>query len=187
MLQVIFGILAGLIGFFAYVWYLRAILLGETHPNRMTWFIIAFVSWVILLTYHSSGADTTIWLPVGEALASSVIAILAIKHGVGGREERDLICLVGAILSLIVWKVFGSAFLGLIGGLAVDTFALWPTVIKSFKIPGEEDRPAWTMTQIANTFNILAINSLMIGIWIYPIWRFLLDGVVIYALYRRKR
>ena len=46
--QNIFGILAGILVFVAYVWYCRAINNGTTKPNRMTWVTVALVSWVLL-------------------------------------------------------------------------------------------------------------------------------------------
>ena len=186
-MQLVSGMIAGVFAFVGYVVYGRAILKGPTRPNRMTWFIIAIESWVLLLTYGHSGANTTIWVPASEAFAASVIAVLCIKRGVGGADKVDIICFFGATLSLVLWWYFDSSVVGLISGLMVDTFALWPTIKKSLKKPSQEDRPAWTLTQIANSFNLLAIDQFTFGVLLYPVWRFLLDGIVIYALYRKKR
>src|SRR3989338_3513799 len=158
-LQVIFGIIAGIFVFVAYVLYARAILEGSTRPNRMTWFIIAIESWILLLTYWYSGADTTIWVPVGEALVVSIVAVLSVKRGVGGTQKTDVICLVGAVLSLFLWWFFNSSVVGLIAGLSVDTFALYPTIKKSWKKPRQENQFAWDLTQVGNSFNLLAINQ----------------------------
>ena len=184
--KIIFGIIAGMLVFVAYIWYCKAIIKGTTKPNRMTWITIALISWVLLLTYKAGGADTTIWAPLGEAVAASVVAFLSIGRGVGGFEKTDIICFVGVIGSFILWQISGLSIVGLVSSLLVDTFALYPTIEKSWGKPNEEDRLAWTMTQIGNTLNILAINQLTLAILIYPIWRFLLDGVVVYALYRKK-
>ena len=130
-MNIIYGYLAGIFVFLAYLWYCRAIIKGTTKPNRMTWITIAFVSWLLLLSYQAGGANSTIWAPLGEVIAVSFVAFLSIRHGVGGFDKTDIICFTGALVSLLVWQISGLSVLGLLSGLLVDTFALWPTVMKS--------------------------------------------------------
>ena len=187
ILQNIFGIVAGIFAFVAYIVYAKAILRGSTKPSRMTWIIIALMSWILLLSYRFSGADTTIWVLVGEAFVVSFVAVISIKRGVGGTDKTDIVCLLGAIGSLFLWWIFNSSVLGLVASLTVDSFALWPTIKKSLKTPSHEDKLAWTLTEVSNTINLFAINRLIFGVVIFPVWRFLLDGIVIYALYRKRK
>ena len=80
-IKVVLGIIAGIIAFLAYIVYLISILRGKTKPNRATWWIWAFMGLVVGLSYHSSGAVNTIWVPYVEFLGPFSIAILSIKYG----------------------------------------------------------------------------------------------------------
>lgn len=181
-----FGIVAGIFSFSAYLFYIVAILKGTTKPSRATWFIWAVIGIILVASYRATGAEDTIWVPVSEAIAPTIIAILSIKYGVGGTDKTDILCFVGSLFSLVIWWVFDSALIALLTNLAIDFFAAIPTIIKSWKNPKEEDRFAWTLTQTGNLFNLFAIDRLIFAIAIYPVYTFIIDGLITGILYRKK-
>ena len=178
------GILAGIISFSAYLFYILSILRGQTKPSRTTWFILSFISVVIVASYDASGAEDTLWVAVSNAFASIVIALLSIKNGVGGSTRLDIFCFVGSVGSLILWWLTDSALLALIANLVIDLLALIPTMTKSWLRPEEEGRLAWTLTLIGNTLNFFAITEFTFGIIIYPIYFFVVDLIITIFLYR---
>ncbi len=182
----IFGIAAGIFSFSAYLFYIVAILRGTTKPSRSTWFIWAFIGIILAVSYRASGAEDTIWVAVSEAIAPTVIALLAIKYGVGGTDKIDIIAFAGSLFSLVLWWVFGSPIIALVTNLAIDFFAALPTIKKTWCNPHEEDRFAWTLTQTGNLLNLFAIDKLIFGVLVYPIYTFIIDGVITGILYRKK-
>ncbi len=180
----ILGIIAGVFSFSAYLFYIVAILKGYTKPSRATWFIWAVVGVILAISYRASGAQDTVWVAVSEAIAPTMIAILAIKYGQGGAETVDIIAFGGALFSLFLWWYFGSPVVALVTNLAIDFFAAVPTIVKSWKNPKEEDKFAWTLTQMGNVFNLFAIDKLMLGVIIYPVYTFIIDGIVVGLLYK---
>lgn len=179
-----FGIAAGILSFSAYLIYIFSILKGWTKPHRATWIIWSVIGIILAITYRASGAEDTIWVAVSEAIAPTIIAILSIKYGVGGSEKLDKICFVGSLFSLILWWYFGSPVIALVTNLAVDFFAALPTIKKSFLRPQEENRLAWALTQSGNFFNLLAIDKIVFGVIIYPVYTFIVDGIITGLLYR---
>ncbi|PIR40356.1 MAG: hypothetical protein COV33_00150 [Candidatus Zambryskibacteria bacterium CG10_big_fil_rev_8_21_14_0_10_34_34] len=179
-----FGIIAGIFSFSAYLFYIVAILKGKTKPSRATWFIWAFIGIILAISYRASGAEDTIWVAVSEAIAPTIIALLTIKYGVGGTEKIDIIAFIGALISLILWWIFGTPVVALVTNLAIDFFAAIPTIKKSWHKPDEEDRFAWTLTQIGNLSNLFAIDKIIFAVIIYPIYTFIIDGVITGLLYR---
>ena len=182
-----FGIMAGILSFSAYLFYIAAIIKGTTKPSRATWFIWSFIGIVLAISYRQSGAEDTVWVSVSEAIAPTIIALLAIKYGKGGTEKIDIIAFVGSIFSLILWWASGSALIALVTNLAIDFFAALPTIKKSWKDPGEEDRFAWTITQTGNLFNLFAIDKFIFGVIVYPVYTFIIDGVITVILYRKNK
>lgn len=181
----IFGVIAGIFSFSAYLFYIVAIFKGQTKPSRATWFIWAVEGIILAIVYRASGAEDTIWVAVSEAIAPTIIALLAIKYGTGGAEKTDIVCFIGSILSLFLWWFFGSPVIALVANLAIDFFGAMPTIKKSLSKPQEEDRFAWSLTQTGNLFNLFAIDKFLFAVIIYPIYTFIIDGVITGLLFRK--
>src|SRR3989338_2797659 len=123
-IKVVLGIIAGIISFLAYIVYAISIFRGRTNPNRATWWIWTFMGLVVGLSYYFSGAVNTIWVPVVEFIGPLSVALLSLKYGEGGLENKtDLICLFGAAVSIILWIIFNNPVVALVTSLAVDSFA----------------------------------------------------------------
>lgn len=180
----VFGIAAGIFSFSAYIFYIIAIVKGYTKPSRATWFIWGAVGIILAISYWASGAEDTIWVAVSEAIAPVIIGLLAIKYGHGGAETVDIFAFSGALLSLVLWWYFGSPIIALVMNLAIDFFAAMPTVVKSWHKPEEEDKFAWTLTQTGNLFNLFAIDKLIFGVIVYPVYTFIIDGIITALLYK---
>jgi hypothetical protein len=183
----ILGIVAGIISFIAYIIYVRSIVRGESKPNRTTWWIWTFMGLVLLISYYFSGARNTIWAPLVEFIGPLIIAILSIKYGEGGVKDRtDVWCFCGALFSIVLWIIFDSPVIALVTNLAIDAFALVPTIKKSWNRPQGENFWAWFGTGVGDTMNIFAIERMSFGIVVYPVWMLLQDLVIIVILFKGK-
>ena len=172
--KVVLGMIAGAIAFLAYVIYIVSILRGKSKPNRATWWIWAFMGVVLVLSYQASGAENTIWVPFVEFLGPLIIAILSIKYGEGGiNNKTDIICLVGSFVSIILWIIFNNPVIALVTSLAVDSFAIIPTIKKSYLRPEGEDFWAWFGTGIADSLNFFAARGLHVAGRLFSIKMFL--------------
>ena len=186
--KVIFGVIAGIIAFTAYIVYIISIFRGKTKPNRATWWIWAFMGLVVGLSYYASGAENTIWVPFVEFIGPLSIALLSIKYGEGGLNNKtDLICLFGAVFSIILWIVFNNPVIALVSSLAVDSFAIIPTIKKSYLRPEGEDFWAWFGTGLADSLNMFAVEKFTFAIVVYPIYMLVSDLIIIFILLLRKK
>lgn len=175
--------LAGILALVGYALYIWAIVKpgGETKPSKTTWWI--WVPLVVTLFYsaEASGAKETLWVAKAEVVGIISIALLSLKFGKKEREKGEWFCIAGSAASLLIlW--FGAPAFALFAALATDSFALRPTIQKTIRNPKEEDRLAWVFTQTANLFNLFAISSLSFGDIVYPIWLFILDGIVLWLI-----
>ncbi len=181
-----FGIIAGIFSFCAYLFYIVAILKGTTKPSRSTWIIWSVIGIILAFSYKASGAENTIWVAVSEAIAPTIIALLSIKYGVGGTDKIDIVCFLGSLFSLLLWWIFGSPIIALVSNLIIDFFAAIPTIHKSWLNSKGEDKFAWSMTQTGNLFNLFAIDKLTFAVLVYPIYTFIIDGVIMGILYKKR-
>ncbi len=182
------GIIAGVIAFLAYIVYVVSILRGKTKPNRATWWIWAFMGLVVGLSYDAAGAQNTIWVPYVEFIGPLSIALLSIKYGEGGlKNKTDLVCLFGAVFSIILWIIFNNPVVALVTGLAVNSFAIVPTIKKSYLRPEGEDFWGWFGTGVADSLNMFAIERFSFAILLYPIYMLVSDLIIITILFLRKK
>ncbi len=186
-IHAILGVLAGIVAFLAYIIYIIAIVRGFTKPSRTTWWIWSALGIIIGFSYFLSGAEDTIWVPLGEVIGPLAIAILSIKYGVGGWTPIDKFAIIGSLVSLVLWGISGSALVALVASLSIDFLAVIPTVFKTYYNPQEEDRLAWSLTGIGNFLNLFAVEKWIFAIAVYPVYAAVIDGVVLALLFRKKK
>lgn len=187
-IKVVLGLIAGIIAFLAYIVYIISIFRGGSKPNRATWWIWAFMGLVLALSYHFSGAENTIWVPYVEFLGPLSIAILSIKYGEGGLDDKtDLFCLFGAFVSVFLWIIFNNPVVALVTNLAIDSFAIVPTIKKSYLRPEGEDFWAWFGTGLADSLNMFAVERFTFAVLVYPIYMLTSDLIIIFILLFKKK
>jgi len=186
--KVVLGVVAGVIAFLAYIVYIVSIFRGRSKPNRVTWWIWAFMGLVLALSYQFSGAVNTIWVPYVEFLGPFSIALLSIKYGEGGLTNKtDLFSFLGAVISIILWIIFDNPVIALVTSLAVDSFAIIPTIKKSYLRPEGEDFWAWFGTGLADSLNMFAVEKFTFAILVYPIYMLVSDLIIIFILLLKKK
>lgn len=181
-----YGIAAALIAAVSHIIYIKSIVNGITKPSRITWFIWSILGILVATSYFKSGATTTLWVPIGEAVWYIIIAILSIKYGVGGWSQIDRIAIFGASLSGLLWYITGSPTIALTAAIGVDLMAAIPTIYKSYIDPESEEATAWVFTSFGSTLNLFALNTLAFSIVLYPAYMFFTNTLITLLIIRKK-
>lgn len=178
----IIGIVAGILAFGSYLFYIASILRGQTKPNRASWWVWAGMGIVVWLSYYYSGARESLWVPLSEVIGPIIAAILSIKYGEGGWTPFDRKCLFGIVIVLLLWWIFNSPVIALAAGLSIDLFAALPTIKKSYLKPFEENLTAWILVVVANFLNLFAISTWTFGVVLHPVYYTLITGSILASL-----
>jgi hypothetical protein len=187
-IQTALGFGAGIIALAAYILYIASIFRRESKPSRATWWIWTLMGLVLAISYFYSGASNTIWVPIVEFVGPLSIALLSIKYGEGGLDSKtDLVCLFGALVSVVLWIAFQNPLVALVTNLCIDAFALFPTMKKSYLRPEDENFWAWFGTMSADTLNLFAAERFSFAILVYPIYMLVSDIIIVGILGWRKR
>ena len=182
----IVGIAAGIFGFIAFLLYYLSIIQGKTRPNRATWFILTIVGVLIATSYYASGARETLWVPISYTLGPLIAFFLSFRYGEGGWTFFDRLCLVGCVVSVVLWKIAETPEVTLFFNILIDFFGILPTLKKAYLDPSSEDKLAWSVTSFSNFLNILAVSTWSFVIGFYPVYMFLVNGLVTVFLFFRK-
>jgi hypothetical protein len=181
------GKLAGIISLSAYAPYILSILRKETKPNRASWIIWAIVSTIIALSYREAGASYAFLAPVGYVIGSTIVFIFSIRHGVGGWTPFDRKCLIGAAISLVLWKIFDSPMSALLINLLINLLGTLPTARKAWYQPETESKVAWSLFSLGSIVNLFAVENWTFSMAVYPVSMIFLIGIVTVPVLWTKR
>jgi hypothetical protein len=181
------GKLAGIISLAAYIPYILSILRKETKPNRASWIIWAIVSTIIALSYREAGASYAFLAPVGYVIGSTLVFILSIRYGVGGWTSFDRKCLIGAAVSLVLWKFFDSPMSALLINLLINLLGTLPTARKAWYQPETESKVAWSLFSLGSLVNLFAVENWTFSMAVYPVSMIFLIGIVTVPVLWTKR
>jgi hypothetical protein len=188
--RAMFALLAAIITVASILPYVRSMLAGSVRPDFVTWFIWALTSGIGVAAQYASGTSWSISVVIGNALATGIVAILALNYGIKRYSKVDTAALLLALCAIVLWAISSDPIIALTLAIAADFIAAVPTIVKAQKHPRSES--PWTFFAFAGAA-VLAIASSQnydFANLAYPVY-FLLIYIMIGSLalkrHRRKR
>lgn len=187
----VLSIIAGFLFVLGFIPYIRAILRKETKetkpakPAKASWLI-----WASLDTITLTGMffeKTVNGQILGAVLGAWVVVALALKYGTPGWTKLDKFCLAGAVLGIVLWRMFNNPALGIMTSLSVVFIGSIPTFASAWKDPSREDKLAWTIFWISCVCAVIAIPQWTLADASQPITFFAIETIMMYILYIRPR
>lgn len=171
------GMLAGIISFSGFYFYIRDIVNKKAKPNQVTWWVWTFVGGVLFESYYAANgfAHYAIWVPLSYFIGPLIIAILSLHYGEGGKTKIDLYIFVLSTISIILWIIVGQPWLALMMNIIADFLGAIPMIFKVYKYPNTESRCAWGFFLVGNAFNLLALQSWTLVEFLYPLYLFIMS------------
>lgn len=182
----ILGVIAGIVSFSFYFFYIVSILRGESKPEKETWWVLSIVGICIALSYFYSGARSTMWIPLGESVGPLIIALLSIKYGEVESVKVEKFSLLGVLCGSLLWVLFKSPTVALVSFVSIDFLGILPTIHKSYYEPHTENFISWFLAFIACIINLFAIETLSFSLFIYPVYALLVNLTIVIFISKRK-
>ncbi|GAF75445.1 unnamed protein product, partial [marine sediment metagenome] len=139
------------------------------------------------LSYREAGASYAFLTPVGYVIGSTIVVILSIRYGVGGWTPFDRRCLIGAAISLVLWRIFNSPISALLINLFINLLGTLPTARKAWYQPETESKVAWSLLSLGTIVNLFAIEKWIFSMAVYPVSMIFLVGIVTVLVLWTKR
>jgi|CXWL01.1.fsa_nt_gi hypothetical protein len=158
---VILGIVAGLVQFSGYVYYIKKINVGRVKPNTASWSIWAFGAILDTTSYIFVTGD---WvkniLPVACALSAIVIFFYCLYYAHFGRPIRFEWSLVALdFVAVLIWWYYSSAIYANLFLVSTEVISFIPIIRHTWKDPMVEDALPWFVWTAA--YSLLAIVVLL--------------------------
>lgn len=181
-----FGYTSGILMMLSVIPYARSILKGNTKPQRITWLIWTILILIAFFSQLAKGATWSLLLTAGDAIAILITFILSIKFGVGGFRKIDILSLVGAGVSLLLWYLTNEPAVALFLIILIDIIGVNLTIIKTWKNPETENWVAWAICGVGGFFGILAVGSFNFVLLSYPVYICLANSIIAIIVIIRK-
>jgi hypothetical protein len=168
--------------------YLIDIVKGKTKPNLVSW-----ITWT-LLTAIATAAEiaagewfTAIFTAAAVIETGSVVVFGLVKKAHVQYGYFDIVCQVAAIVGIILWQVFDSPLIGILGAVLIDFIGALPTVRHSWLAPFEETWQTYALCFVGAIFGILALSNFNWASLSYPLYIVLINLVTAAVIIMRRQ
>src|SRR3990172_1847766 len=182
----IFGISAVVLTFIGYVPYILDTLKGKTKPHIYSWFLWAFVTFIVFALQVSGKAGVGALVTLATALLCLTIFILGMKSGKKDITNFDTATFVISLIAIGVWVFAKQPVASVILLTTINTLANFPTIRKSWGKPYSETLLTWELGAVRNLLGIVALESYSVLTWLYPVSSFVVNVIVSSLLIIRR-
>jgi hypothetical protein len=180
----IMGILATIIGLYATVPYVIAILKGKTKPHQFSWLIFVIMNGIVLFSQFFEGGRESVLITLTFFIGSLIIFFLSLKYGTRDTSKWDKLLLTLALLTIVIWVLTRSNEAAIWLTLVIDVIATSMIILKLRKEPKSEDPKAWIVATIAYVFTALSLVGTPFGIlYVRPLYGLICDLVLVLAIF----
>jgi hypothetical protein len=177
------------INFVACLGYARAVLRGDATPNRVTWFLWAFVPLIAAAAQWRAGVgiSTLVVLSVGAGPACVLLASIVWGRGSWQLGPFDYVCGACSLAALALWAVTGDPVVAIVLSILADAAAALPTLRKAWLAPATEDRLAYLISLVGMILGILSVQEATFSAYAFNIYLVAASGALVLILYWPRR
>ena len=88
-----------------------------------------------------------------------MVAALSITKGERTLTWRDWLCLAGALVAIVVWRLTSDALYAVLVLVVINTLAMIPTFTKGYRKPHEETASSYALGVLRSIISIAALLS----------------------------
>jgi hypothetical protein len=180
------GVLAGLAGIADTIPYVRDIVRGTTRPHRGTWLIWGVLAIVVFLSQRADGASWSLILAGSQAVVTSLVFLLAIRHGEGGMSAPDVALIAMAGGGVIGWIVADEPLIAIAGVIVADVVAAAMMTPKTYRDPDSETLATFAFASLGGALAAGAVGTADLSLLAYPIYYCLCNAAISLLIYSRR-
>jgi len=182
----VLGVLAGLVGIADTIPYVRDTVRGLTRPHRGTWLIWGVLAIVACLSQRADGASWSLIMAGVQAVLTSVIFLLSIRHGEGGLRPTEAVMIALAGGGVIGWIVANEPIIATACVVAADLIGAAMMVPKTYRDPGSETLATFAFASFGGALAAGAVGALDPSLLLYPIYYCLVNGTIAVLIRHRR-
>jgi len=182
----VLGVLAGLVGIADTIPYVRDTVRGLTRPHRGTWLIWGVLAIVVCLSQRADGASWSLIMAAVQAVLTSVIFVLSIRHGEGGLSPTEAVMIALAGGGVIGWIVADEPVIATACVVAADLIGAAMMVPKTYRDPGSETLVTFAFASLGGLLAAGAVGAPDLSLLLYPVYYCLVNGAIVVLIHHRR-
>ena len=186
-LNILLIIISSIVTASAVVPYIANITKGKTKPRIISWIIWSVMALIIGVAALSEGQYATAILSLASSISSILVVIFSLENGDRQIGHFDIVCLFGAIIGITLWAVFNSPAIAVVAIIVASLMGGIPTMIHSWKKPGEETEATYVLYLVGAICTLLAVVDWRITAFAYPVYLVVVNIVFVLIIFFRKR
>jgi len=180
------GVLAGVVGVADTIPYVRNTVRGLTRPHRGTWLIWGVLAIVVCLSQRADGASWSLIMAAVQAVLTSVIFVLSIRHGEGGLSPTEAVMIALAGGGVIGWIVADEPVIATACVVAADLIGAAMMVPKTYRDPGSETLVTFAFASLGGLLAAGAVGAPDLSLLLYPVYYCLVNGAIVVLIHHRR-
>lgn len=182
-----FGWLSLALTVISYIPYVVSVWRGNTRPHVVGWAIWALVSLIAAAGQFSGMAGAGSWATFLSSTFCVLIAVMAaLQKGDKSITRHDIMLFVLALAALPLWYVTSNPLSAVLLVTMIDASGYIPTLRKSWKAPHQEMPLHYIISNFKHVFSIAAMTVYSLTTMVYPVALFVLNSLLIAAIYYRR-
>lgn len=167
--------------------YIRGVLNNTIKPHAFTWLVFGAALATGFGIQISEGAGAGSWSTGAGALSCLTIFVLALRRSDRVFSAFDWICLFGAGLSFVLWRVTDQPMAAVILLSLTDIFGFLPTFRTGFRRPHEEGVSLFVIGGLGTILSLLALEKVSPSTWLYPATMIATNSVFVTMILLRRK
>jgi len=185
-LVVVLGLAAGLIGVLDTIPYVRDTLRGSTRPHRGTWLIWGVLAVVVSLSQYADGASWSLVMAGVQAVLTSLVFGLSIRHGEGGVSRADVTMIAIAGAGVIGWIAADEPLVATACVVAADLIGAGLMVPKTYRDPHSETLITFAFASLGGALAAGAVGAMDVSLLLYPVYYCVINGAIALLIWERR-
>jgi hypothetical protein len=180
------GIVAIIISIAGYYPYLRDLFSGKTKPHAFSWLVWGILTGIAFVAQIINGAGAGAWVQALTLVFCTIIFFASLKYGSRIIKKMDWIMLGLSLSTLIPWLLTKDATLSILLLIAIDFFALVPTLRKTYTDPLSETLLMWQLNTLKHIFALSAMQNYSVTTSAYTIYLIITNLIVVFLIIQRR-
>ena len=182
----VFGVLAGLAGIADTIPYVRDIVRGTTRPHRGTWLIWGTLAIVVFWSQRADGGSWSLIMAGSQAVLTSLVFFLSIRHGEGGMSASDAALIAMAGAGVLGWILADEPLVAIAGVIVADLIATVMMTPKTYRDPASETLATFAFASLGGALGAGAVGTPDLSLLAYPIYYCVCNAVISLLIYSRR-
>ena len=173
---------------FAYFYYLRSMICGETKPNLVSWGLWVLAPFIGIFFQLKAGAGLAVFPVFMAGFGPLLVIILAlvIRNAYWKETSFDYICGAFSLLALIFYVLTHNLGFSIVFAILSDFLAFFPVVKKCWLYPETENPGPYITGGFNGTMSLLVITNWSFVVASYGVFLLFANIAMVLILYRKK-